>query len=343
MNRHFVKVFGLLALVVLLAGASIAAGRPDPNPGIQRALNVADEHAEDVLMHLPGVVGFGVGLDGQGRAVIIAFTERPGVSGIPSSIDGVPVVTEVTGRVYASPRPPTGDKVDPTARFGRPVPIGVSTGHVNITAGTIGARVTDGSGNVSALSNNHIYANTNQASIGDSVLQPGPVDGGTAPADTIGNLSAFVPILFHPSEGPIPTNTVDAAIAASSTGLLGNATPSNGYGLPKSQTAQAVFNGKVQKYGRTTGLTKGFVWAINSTVDVYYSKTQVARFVGQIVLKGQSKGGFSAPGDSGSLVVTTSRNPIGLLFAGTQAPYDYTWANPIGDVLASFGVTIDGE
>ena len=56
------------------------------------------------------------------------------------------------------------------------MPIGVSTGHPAITAGTIGARVTDGT-NVFALSNNHIYANSNNAAIGDSALQPGSIDG----------------------------------------------------------------------------------------------------------------------------------------------------------------------
>ncbi|MBI2852037.1 MAG: hypothetical protein HYX84_02885 [Chloroflexi bacterium] len=346
MKRHFVKIAGLLALVVLLASASIAAGPPFPNPGIDRAINVANEHATDVLMDLPGVVGFGVGLNEGGRAVIFAFTERPGVPGIPGSIEGVPVVPQVTGKIVAldhnpKHKPGGGDAVDTTARFPRPVPIGVSTGHPDVTAGTIGARVTDGT-NAYALSNNHVYANSNAANIADPVIQPGAYDGGVAGSDTIGNLSAYKEILWHQSDGTIPTNKVDAAIALSGTDNLGNATPSNGYGVPKSQTAPAVINAKVQKYGRTTGLTKGFVWAINSTVDVQYGPDQVARFVGQIVLKGQGKGGFSAGGDSGSLIVTTNRNPVGLLFAGNSF-FDYTFANPIDDVLASFGVSVDGE
>ncbi len=54
------------------------------------------------------------------------------------------------------------ENLDPTSRFNRPVPIGVSTGHPAITAGTIGARVTDGV-NVYALSNNHVYADENTA------------------------------------------------------------------------------------------------------------------------------------------------------------------------------------
>ena len=97
--------------------------------------------------------------------------------------------------------------------------VGVSTGHPDITAGTIGARVTDGI-NVYALSNNHVYADGNAASIGDGAIQPGTVDGGTDPADRIGTLHDFEPIDFTGGD-----NLMDAAIVISSIDLLGNSTP----------------------------------------------------------------------------------------------------------------------
>lgn len=216
--------------------------------------------------------------------------------------------------------------------------IGISTGHPAITAGTIGCRVTDGT-NVYALSNNHVYADENNAAIGDAVIQPGTYDGGSSPADDIGTLADFEPIDF--SGGP---NLIDAAIASTTTGLLHNATPSDGYGTPRSITAVASINQKVKKYGRTTGLTKGQVYAVNATVDVGYA-AGVARFVGQIII---TPGSFSAGGDSGSLIVVDGkgrnkaddRKPVGLLFAGSDF---VTIANPIDDVLARFGVDIDGE
>jgi hypothetical protein len=123
---------------------------------------------------------------------------------------------------------------------------------------------------------------------------------------------------------------------------LGNATPSNGYGKPKSTTASASVGMQVQKYGRTTALTKGRVYATNATVNVQYDQG-VARFVGQIII---TPGNFSAGGDSGSLVVKSDRNanennkPVGLLFAGSQT---ITVANPINAVLSAFGVSVDGE
>ncbi len=139
-------------------------------------------------------------------------------------------------------------------------------------------------------------------------------------------------------------NVIDAAIASTTTSLLSNSTPSDGYGVPKSTTRVAYVNQKVKKYGRTTGLTKGNVYLINATVDVGYS-TGVARFVDQIVIQ---PGGFSGGGDSGSCIVVDGkgrdkaydRESVGLLFAGSSF---LTIANPIDAVLTRFGVTIDGE
>ncbi len=220
----------------------------------------------------------------------------------------------------------------------RPVPIGVSTGHPDITAGTIGCRVTDGV-NVYALSNNHVFANENKASIGDNVLQPGPYDGGADPDDAIGTVADFEPIDFHPRA----TNTMDAAIAVTSEAMLGNATPSgdldypDGYGTPASGSTAACVGLDVQKYGRTTGHTYGQVTGINATVKVAYSSRK-AIFVNQIIIE---PGGFSAGGDSGSLVVTKDgKAAVGLLFAGSSTA---TIASPIGPVLERFGVTIDGQ
>lgn len=260
--------------------------------------------------------------------------------------------------------------MDPKSRFDRPVPIGVSSGNVNLfeidgvqycSVGTLGARVTDGI-NVYALSNNHVYAHTNTANIGDAIVQPGTVDlaepcDDNSLADTIGTLDAFVEIQFGGFH-----NVVDAAIALSEVDvngepLVGKATPSDGYGTPESTTVDAVINAKLEKYGRTTGHTKAMVWAINSTVDINYGPDvngdpQIARFVGQIVAKGD---GFSRGGDSGSLVVQLmgkGKNkkyyPVGLLFAGSSF-FELTWLNPIDDVLSDLGaevnvtLTIDGQ
>ena len=149
-------------------------------------------------------------------------------------------------------------------------------------------------------------------------------------------MSAFVPIVFSPTA----SNVADAAIALTTVALLDNSTPSDGYGTPKSNPIAASFNMRVMKYGRTTGQTKGKVAALNATIRVRY-RAGVAQFVRQIEITG---GNFSAPGDSGALVVVQKGRdkgrPVGLLFAGG---FGSTFANPIGEVLTALGVTIDGN
>ncbi len=317
------------------------------NTAIEKLQEVMDlqDKVTDALFNNPEVVGTGTGLDANGNPTIVVYTisqvqQRADVNiknigrgahptALPVSIENVPVVPKVTGmfKAYA----------DPIARFARPVPIGVSTGHPDITAGTIGCRVKDSQGNVYALSNNHVYANSNKATLGDNVLQPGPYDGGKDPADAIGTLYDFEPISFSNN------NYMDAAIAISSTGDLGTATPNGAYGTPNSTTVSASIGQNVQKYGRTTSLTKGEIAEINVTVDVCYETAgpfrckSSARFINQISI---TPGTFSGGGDSGSLIVTDddSKNPVGLLFAGSTTR---TIASPIGVVLTRFGVTID--
>ena len=58
-----------------------------------------------------------------------------------------------------------------------------------------------------------------------------------SPDDAISTLYDFEPIDFSGID-----NLIDAAIALSDTSLLGNATPNDGYGTPKSATVQAFIN-----------------------------------------------------------------------------------------------------
>ncbi len=329
-------------------------------PGYQdlsEAIAVQERHNPDLLA-MPGVAGTAVGFGPSGRPVVKVYLAHEDVAGVPASLDGHRLITEVTGPFQARGDAPawagtTGgaeadagakadaaDDPDPRRSFARPVPIGVSTGQVDVTAGTIGARVVSGS-EVFALSNNHVYANRNEANLGDHILQPGSVDGGINPTDVIGTLHDYERIRFCNPFPACPANRIDAAIAASTTDNLGNSTPSNGYGTPRSEPMAAKLGMQVQKYGRTTGHTHGKISGLNATLNVGF-RDNTARFTGQIVITGN---GFSAPGDSGSLIVAggdgpDSRRPVGLLFAGSQTS---TIANPIGLVLERFDVRIDGN
>ncbi|OGG56252.1 MAG: hypothetical protein A3F84_10290 [Candidatus Handelsmanbacteria bacterium RIFCSPLOWO2_12_FULL_64_10] len=348
------KRYSLCAVAAVLLIALVWAGcsTTDRGPVAPNTIGVASKPAAGViaaqnrhtdrLLAIRGVVGTAVGHAADGSWAIQVFTEAAGVAGIPRDLEGISVDVVVTGKIVAL-APKGGSSPDPRSRFDRPVPIGVSTGNENeCAAGTIGCRVKDASGNPFALSNNHVYARQNSASLddgdgnGEEVLQPGRYDTGCSfdPNNIIGSLSDFELIKFDGSD-----NTIDAAIAASSTANLGNTTPSNGYGTPSSTATTAFVGQLVQKYGRTTKLTKGKVTGINATVNVGYS-SGTAHFVGQIVVQGTKP--FIKAGDSGSLLVTDpGKNPVGLLFAGTSS--GIAIANPIEPVLTRFGVTVDGQ
>ncbi len=362
-RRYAKVVIGLFAVIALLSLLSWAAGiglqcpaeavakitgettgtessvpvLDNTNPDIQEAMAVKARHTPH-LMTLPDVVGTAVGLNETGQPTIVVFMKTAMRYGlIPGNIDGKPVRVHVSGEFTAMARS-TATKIDPTARFTRPVPIGISTGNEGeCSAGTIGARVKDGSGNVYALSNNHVYALENLAFPGSSALQPGRYDTACVfyQDNIIGYLKPFVPLDFSGGN-----NAIDAAIALSSASNLGKATPSNGYGTPKSATVAANLNASVQKYGRTTALTRGTISAIGGTVKVTYS-SGTATFVNQIFVTSNKP--FIKAGDSGSLLVTyPGRNPVGLLFAGNSAG-NFAIASPIDAVLTAYGVTIDGE
>ena len=199
----------------------------------------------------------------------------------------------------------------------RPAMGGFSVGHHRITAGTIATCCYDISPFPSVprkyyiLSNNHVLANSNDARVGDPILQPGPHDGGRYPRDMIARLSRFVPIRFH-TDNSKPCNYVDAAIAEGNLQDLNREVYWGGY-VKRLYVAPKVGD-IVQKTGRTTGFTTGKISNINATVDVNYGGGRVARFCKQIITSN-----MGAPGDSGSLVTDREEGAVGLLFAGSSS------------------------
>ena len=333
---------------VTAPGSLARGGTQEPD---LRAALAAQAHYTSQLLAQEGVVGTAVGLGRDGSAVVKVYLVRPGAATVAARLDGVAVETEVTGEIRAidpsaspsvgKPGPGGGAAPDPTSRFARPVPIGVSAGNLNdlvyyrtfCTTGTLGARLKGSNGQYYALSNNHVFAVENMAALGDPIIQPGQADNGcrSTTADQIGTLAGFVPLNFSRNG----TNVADAAAALVTTGTVGNSTPSNGYGTPSATTRTATLNMSVQKYGRTTSLTTGSVTGVNATVKVRYSKGHTATFVNQIVIGS----GFSDSGDSGSLIVTNDANlnPVGLLFAGSSST---TIGNPIAAVLSQLGTVL---
>ena len=238
----------------------------------------------------------------------------------------------------------------PAHRVDEPFPIQLGTSGGNIKdiskgfcyGGTLGALVKDASGNQYILSNNHVLARTNVAALGENIIQPGLIDQSPGcfkdSTDIVADLSNFVSINFK-TRGTMRTNAVDAAIAQV---RVGNVDPTGfiiDIGTLSSDTVAPSLSMAVKKSGRTTGLTHGNITAVNATIDVSYGSGKTARFTNQIVV---GPGSFIAAGDSGSLMVEnvdTDPRAVGLLFAGGSTT---AIANPIGDVLTAFNVSMVG-
>jgi hypothetical protein len=223
----------------------------------------------------------------------------------------------------------------------------VTSTEVECHTGTLGSLVTR-EGNQYILSNNHVLARSDGASIGDPIIQPGLGDN-PAPntckstgTNTVANLSQFVNLQAS------STATADAAIAQVVSGavdptggiesLAATATAGTqpGTGAPAAGSgAAATLNEGVAKSGRSTGLTCDAVTGIDTTIQVEYSSgcsttTFTETYNDEVMV---DSAGFSAEGDSGSLIVDAgTAEPVALLFAGDAVS---TVANPIADDLAA--------
>lgn len=203
----------------------------------------------------------------------------------------------------------------------RPCPGGYSIGHPDITAGTLGCLVKDKVNNRTViLSNNHVIANSNQASRGDLIIQPGPADGGIYPDDAFATLERFYPIQFEAGVN----NLIDAAIATplepveeqviQSIKDVGDMVPTEKRDITVDDLGRFV-----RKSGRTTEHTTGYIDAVNVTTTVKYGLFEKATFVDQIVIEQVlAEEDISAGGDSGSAVLDRDGKIIGLLFAGSE-------------------------
>lgn len=268
----------------------------------------------------------GVALTKKGRRYVIKIllesegTVRIGALSSAFSIYPGEIVVEVIGRIKFF-------RINTTQRI-RPATPGTSIGHYQGGTGTFGCLVQDLEG-VYILSNNHVLANWDNASLGDEILQPGPADSGVVHRDEIASLKDYVPV------GPTLSNEVDAAIAEPyDDSDVDPEIPLIGF---INGAVSASISMPVHKFGRTTLLTQGYVDSISADINVF-SNGSFITFENQIEIR-SDEGRFSAPGDSGALILDSrNNNATGLLFAGS--PNNRTFANPIDRVLSALKVEL---
>lgn len=225
----------------------------------------------------------------------------------------------------------------------RPLSIGASVGHVDVTAGTIGAFVSRGK-TVYLLSNNHVLANEDQAHAGDRILQRAAYDGGREPSERVARLRSWIKLK------KTAANFVDAAIAEIDAGIPYDASRLRGLAQGKDRTLTGVGTAAVDegdavfKIGRTTGATAGRITAFDLDNVVVNYEIGNLRFDGQIEIEGTGNAPFSDGGDSGSLIVNAGMEAAALLFAGGDSGgsngLGLTYANPIPRVLKDLKATL---
>lgn len=283
-------------------------------PDIAAAIAVQDRATPALLKH-GGVIGTGTSVDEQGKPVVLVYTERHGVTGVPAEVEGVPTRVRFVGTVVPYAKPGGGTALQ----------MGTSTGNdKECASGTLGCVVVKG-GTRYFLSNNHVFARENAGATGERIDAPGRYDGKPRCAQTAqcATLANAVSISFSNN------NAVDAALALPIATRAYTTLQAGGY-TPSTATAPATIGLACKKTGRTTKLTTGSVQALNVTIRVQYTGG-VATFVNQIQFPGQ----FINSGDSGSLAVTqTGNNPVALMFAGGTGG---SFGNPIDTVLQALG------
>lgn len=212
-----------------------------------------------------------------------------------------------------------------------PIQSGFSVGHIDITAGTVGAIVKKGTKHF-ILSNSHVLSLSGTARAGAKILYPGPADGGIDPKNLVAKLSASTKFV----KGEKFVNRADAAIAEIDAAHLDDINLAI-LGAKKSlKTAKPERGMKVIKRGRTTGDTESTVQDVHFRFILEYDEVGKVGFIDQVLCER-----YTAGGDSGSLVVEKKTGKIvGLHFAGANGGSVFS---PIQDVLKALNFRFIGQ
>jgi hypothetical protein len=314
--------------------------------GVNRGSQQTGFISSSGLYVAPGAVPTTSSGNGRNATTTVTITA---VSQVNPSVSGSAIVT-----IFPTNQNYEGNPITLGSSGGNQLDSQTSGNTITCCSGTLGSIVTR-AGTQYILSNNHVLARTDLGTVtngttpGDNIIQPGLVDTrcGQGPFTIIANLSQF----YNLENGPTPR--IDAAIAQGVPNgvdpngnilYLGATTDANNVPVPGPPHAgsgvpvtSALLTRPVAKSGRTTGLTCSAVFSISTTVSIQYQKgcgsgtTFAKTFTNQVDVTG---GGFSAQGDSGSLIVTQdTADPVALLFGGSDQD---AVGNPVADVLNYF-------
>lgn len=268
---------------------------------------------EIALLKYPNVQSVGIGHknDTTEECVVVGVTKKVpedqlDVSEIiPSEVNGVKTDVQEVGEIVPELLVPQLDRM---GRH-RPIPLGVSVGHPNITAGSTGWLYETDDGTIYLGSNNHVLADVNNASIGDDQYQPGTADGGDA-GDTFGTLAYYTLV----ADGV----DVDLALAEVGGGIGIDNQLVDVDGEIIGVVDSLAVGDELVKSGRTTGVTRNTIQQLDASVNVNYGGD-----IGTVTITGCIlTGDMSDGGDSGSPTAKETADGLlaaGRLFAGSDS------------------------
>lgn len=219
-----------------------------------------------------------------------------------------------------------------------------------IGAGTFGFIARDQDDTLFGVSNNHVTGACNSAMPGLPILAPGPIDAKEDACDpfTIGRHTRLLPINDGiPENIPIADNC-DAGCFKLSDPRRVSSMQGIHFDTPAIVVDPAP-GSRVEKVGRTTGLTRGRIVAqsaspipVNYQISEY-SIRKTVYFERVYIVQSENDAPFSRPGDSGSLVVSIgadgSRKSVGIVFAGNEQRR-ISFILPLPEILDKLGLTI---
>ncbi|MBE7556116.1 MAG: hypothetical protein HS126_34110 [Anaerolineales bacterium] len=203
----------------------------------------------------------------------------------------------------------------------RPLRPGLSIGLANTEgAGTLGYFVADRAG--------QIYLVSTVSSLGSSstqvqVLQPAPFDGGQAPDDVVASsVKTLAQMEIMPAAHMVALAPLTPALQVQT--VIPEIGPVRGVRAPEPGM-------QVRKLGRTTGLTKGEIRAVDQRISITTASGSV-QIYGAVRTSPISSGG-----DGGALVVDAEGYAVGVIVAGSERE---TIVAPLSEVLDRFDVEL---
>lgn len=275
---------------------------------------------------MPAGIALGVTKQGEEHAVLVVAATQAEAQPYVDRAKGEAVVRLLQVTKRTTPGYCQGAR--------RPLECGLQVGMADKNfVGTLGCIVKDKDDHLYVLSNSHVLADEGRALAGHPFGQPFG-----DPAHRVGVLARFIPF------STTSPNLVDAAIGRlDKTTVLPRFNGALGREIGGWMDVTAEMIGSdVLKVGRTTGARRGKITSAEvDGLGVAYDQG-ILRFNDQFEVSGGPSTDFSAPGDSGSLIVTTVGYAVGLLFAGGRdsSGEDFTYANRIPVVLRELGVSL---